>query len=459
MQLPIDSIKIGPRIRKDFGDIQALADSLSRHGQIQPIVVDKDNFLIAGERRLTAAKELGWTHIEAIPREDLDDVGKMEIELEENIRRKEFSWPEEVVGLSDLYDLRQGRYGRRTQGSDGAVGYGIKDAAMELDRSTGSVSMDLQLAKAIRDFPELCKEKSKVAAFKRYRVLRENALRREIAARTRQPEVLEETPASQEEEAESPNGDAPRVPIRKAGFKGHGLIYLGDSTHVLRSMPDESVDCLITDPPFGLGLFKAGDESSDRRLAHSAGHMYDDDPYKVINMLDNVFAQCARVLKRDGHAYVFFHHNRYQDILDMLERHFGDCVEPTPLVWIKNTPGIGEPNRNWVFAYEACFFINRGRPMAKPQQFNWLQYATIPPKTKIHPTEKPVLLLKHLVQASCVQGEIVLDPFAGSGSTLVAAIQQGCRFIGVELEEPFYNRIVDRVSLELGGLADAVGDA
>ena len=82
--------------------------------------------------------------------------------------------------------------------------------------------------------------------------------------------------------------------------------------------------------------------------------------------------------------------------------------------------------------------------MVKPQAFNVLRYDTV--QKKIHPTEKPPQLLRHLIQASCVQGEVILDPFAGSGSTLIAAIQMGCRFMGIELMEKFYRSAAERIA-------------
>lgn len=449
MKIKITDVNVGSRFRKDFGDIEELADSISRYGQLQPIILDEDNGLIAGERRLRASMHLGLEEVDIVYQKDLDEVVKKEIELEENIKRKAFNWPEEILALEKLYAMRKDRYGARVQ-KLGVDGYGVKDASEELERSFGSISMDLALAKGLHEFPELIDEKSKSSAFKRYKILKETKLRRELAARTRpandQEAELEPTEADEESDIKPP------TQIRKAGFKGHGIIYYGDSRLVLRDMPEATVDCLVTDPPFALGMFKSGEQHGDRRLVSNVGKMYDDDPHKVLDTIDQIMSHCARILKADGHGYVFFHHNRYNDILDILEKHFGDAVETTPVIWIKNTPGVGDPNRSWVYAYEPCFFINRGRALIKPQAFNYIRYDTVPPKDKTHPTEKPTILLRHLISASCVPGEIVLDPFAGSGSTLEAAVQQGCRFIGCEAIEDFYARIVDRMSLAIGEL-------
>jgi ParB family chromosome partitioning protein len=95
MLVPIEDIKVKERIRKDMGDLSAMADSLRRFGQISPIVITKKNQLIAGGRRLEAARSLGWRTINAVVAELPDEVTRLEYELEENIQRRDFT-PEEA---------------------------------------------------------------------------------------------------------------------------------------------------------------------------------------------------------------------------------------------------------------------------------------------------------------------------------------------------------------------------
>ena len=95
MLVLIDDIKVKKRIRKEMGDIAALADSMKRFGQISPILITKKNVLIAGGRRLEAARSLGWRTINAVTAEISDELTKLEYELEENIQRRDFT-PEEA---------------------------------------------------------------------------------------------------------------------------------------------------------------------------------------------------------------------------------------------------------------------------------------------------------------------------------------------------------------------------
>ncbi|GHV53891.1 chromosome partitioning protein ParB [Spirochaetia bacterium] len=103
MQIPIEDIIVKKRIRKDLGDIGALADSLKKFGQISPIMVSKKNVLIAGGRRLEAAKSLGWRTINAVIADIPGSLSKLEYEVEENRQRRDFT-PEELTEAAKKID-------------------------------------------------------------------------------------------------------------------------------------------------------------------------------------------------------------------------------------------------------------------------------------------------------------------------------------------------------------------
>jgi ParB family chromosome partitioning protein len=113
MQVPISDIKVKKRIRREMGDVAALAESLKRYGQISPIVISKKNQLIAGHRRLEAAKMLGWRTINAIISESANDLNRLELELEENIQRRDFSMEEIAEATKSLDRLRNPGFFRR----------------------------------------------------------------------------------------------------------------------------------------------------------------------------------------------------------------------------------------------------------------------------------------------------------------------------------------------------------
>ena len=106
MLVNISEIKVKKRVRKDLGDLDALKESLRRYGLLNPITIDNKNRLIAGERRLEAAKLLGWTNINAVVVNNISAITKLELELEENNQRKEFTDAELLEGYKRLERLR-----------------------------------------------------------------------------------------------------------------------------------------------------------------------------------------------------------------------------------------------------------------------------------------------------------------------------------------------------------------
>lgn len=106
MFVNIEDIKVKKRVRKDLGDLQPLMDSLRTYGLLNPISINSKFQLIAGERRLEAAKALGWTKINAIMIDSLDEIGQLELEMEENNQRKPFTEEELIEGYRRLDKMR-----------------------------------------------------------------------------------------------------------------------------------------------------------------------------------------------------------------------------------------------------------------------------------------------------------------------------------------------------------------
>ena len=113
MLVPIEDIKVNKRLRKEMGDIAALADSMKRFGQISPILISKKNVLIAGGRRLEAARSLGWRTINAIEIDVSDKLTKLEYELEENVQRRDFTAEEADEAVRKIQKLRNPSLFRR----------------------------------------------------------------------------------------------------------------------------------------------------------------------------------------------------------------------------------------------------------------------------------------------------------------------------------------------------------
>lgn len=106
MQIPIDDIKIGRRARQKIDGIEPLMDSLKRYGLLNPITVSARYRLIAGARRLEAARRLGWRTINAVVLEETDQALELELELEENTQRENLGDEELLAAFKRLERLK-----------------------------------------------------------------------------------------------------------------------------------------------------------------------------------------------------------------------------------------------------------------------------------------------------------------------------------------------------------------
>lgn len=113
MLVSIKDIKVKRRVRKDLGNLEDLKNSLRHYGLLNPITLNGKYELVAGERRLEAAKAIGWTSINANIIENLSEIAQLEMEIEENNQRKEFTDDELFEGYKRLERLRNPSIFRR----------------------------------------------------------------------------------------------------------------------------------------------------------------------------------------------------------------------------------------------------------------------------------------------------------------------------------------------------------
>lgn len=106
MNIPVDEIKVRKRVRKEIGDIQPLVKSIKRYGLLNPITINEKNELIAGERRLQAVKQLGWHMVPVVVIHNADPTAELEIEIEENVQRSDFTEDELMKAYTKLNKLR-----------------------------------------------------------------------------------------------------------------------------------------------------------------------------------------------------------------------------------------------------------------------------------------------------------------------------------------------------------------
>ena len=220
------------RIRKRVGDISKLAESIKRHGLLHPIVVKKTTVpykyeLVAGERRLMSCLLAGMSDIEANFKADIDDIEAKEIELEENIIRENLSWMEECEALRQLNELKVKRYGRAVPGTSNDKGWRVEDTAEAVGMSKTSAIRDVKLAKDLISNPSLVSRVSKMPKTAARKVLKQ-----EIEA------------------------DMLRRQVARNELKIDSSLLHGDCCDLIDTLADNSIDCVITDPPFAKDIIE-----------------------------------------------------------------------------------------------------------------------------------------------------------------------------------------------------------
>lgn len=163
MILKIKDVKIGQRVRDEYGDMQALAESIREHGLLHPIVVDSDYNLIAGCRRLLACERIGKKEIEAKVLEDISEKELRILELEENIQRKDLTELEKSKNLVELaeikgQELKEKEYfaesAKKSRGQPPKVN-GLKQVSEEIGIPIKTLHDAKQHVKAVEEFPPL----------------------------------------------------------------------------------------------------------------------------------------------------------------------------------------------------------------------------------------------------------------------------------------------------------------
>src|SRR3954452_2302077 len=198
-----------------------------------------------------------------------------------------------------------------------------------------------------------------------------------------------------------------------------------DAVEWLRAQPAESVDLLITDPAYE-SLEKHRAIGTTTRLKHSKGSSNDWFTVFPNARFAELFVEAFRVLARNSHFYLLCDAETMFVAKPEAER--AGFKFWKPLVWDKCTIGMGYHYRA---RYEFILFFEKGK-----RRLNDLGTADVIAAPRIrggYPAEKPWEVADVLIGQSSVRGEVVADPFMGSGSVGVAALRRGCRFLGNDL--------------------------
>lgn len=188
------------------------------------------------------------------------------------------------------------------------------------------------------------------------------------------------------------------------------------------SIPDESVDLILTDPPYGMQY----------RSPKWRRPMVGDDN---LAWFEPMIQEAYRVLKPNSHIYLFCNDHGLCTFREKLQE-AGFKVKRL-LVWVKDQHTSGDLRGDYASRTEFILFAQKGRRLLNGKRDTNVLFFKRAGKKRVHPTEKPEDLLRFLIEKSSSPGDLVLDPFAGSGTTCRAAKDLGRRYLGIEID-PYY---------------------
>lgn len=234
----------------------------------------------------------------------------------------------------------------------------------------------------------------------------------------------------------------------------YATLYNENCEVVLKDLEDKSVDLLLTDPPYNIGQFmhKRNTNLKQMRDNHFAFAGWDNMDYEEwYSKMDVFFKESARVVKDKGTLLMFMSLIKIETIISLAQKY--GFYYKTVGVWHKTNPMPRNMNLHFVNSTEAwVYFINNGTTGTFNNNgkvlHDFIETSLTTAKEKKfgkHPTQKPIKLITQLIKVLSDENDIVLDTFMGSGTTGVACELLNRRFIGIELEEKYFELTKKRI--------------
>lgn len=208
----------------------------------------------------------------------------------------------------------------------------------------------------------------------------------------------------------------------KSKLEKNRIIH-GDCIEVMKSIPNNLIDLIVTDPPYG------------DNIAYGWNN-------KIIKNNENplincqALVECYRVLKRNRSLYLFTNWKHYPFLTEFILRYTKFKIRHV-IVWKKHNFGLG-----WAFRhqYELIIVLEKGNPKYNLTNFSDVQSAHhINHDKESHPHEKPQDLIQKIIEHSTKEGQLIMDPFSGSGAICKGAKSINRKFIGIELDKKWFD--------------------
>lgn len=418
----------GNNPRRNDGAVEAVAESIRQFGFKVPIVADASGEIIAGHTRYKASKKLGLEKVPVIIADDLTDEQIRAFRLADNKTAELAEWDEDLLKLElDSIDIDMEAFGFE-----------------EFDIETGE-------------------------------------------------------PIAEEDGYEPEPPDNPVSALGDVWRLGEHILVVGDSTEpetIERAMDaleeGAEADLLLTDPPYNVALGQHMRPSEAKQLnRRTDGLVIDNDEWEddegFVEFLTSAFDAAMRRVRQGGAFYVWYASNQSKNVFTAAEG--ADMQVRQVIVWNKSIFAMGRQDYQW--KHELCLYgwkdgaahyftedrtlstvwdYPEGWEPEKAKKAELVEFAKKamaalepdvwdadkPSASRLHPTMKPIPLMARAIANSTKRGQIVLDPFGGSGSALIACEQMGRRCATVELDPHYADVIIDRWETFTGGKAEKV---
>lgn len=413
----LKDIKVPDRYRKDYGDMKEFVENIKDKGILQPISLNADMKLAAGGRRYAGAAMAELDEIPAIIHESKEELDRLEIELFENIHRKDMTWHEEAELTEAINTLHINKHGKKWSG---------RKTAEVVGKSIGMVSENLTLAKAAKELPELKNCKTRKDALKVIKKTIQNA---------------EVKRAVEEQKEKLGREDMDLVRIANANFRIENCF---DAMEDLAKMYEENktvpkTNFVEVDPPYAIDLaeIKKKEGITDARL-----EIYKEiDKAEYPNFLERLCKLIYRTTAENTWVIFWFGPTWVTETKKAL-LDAGFSVDDMWGTWVKgseDSEGAGQTNQPSLYlarAYEPFFIARKGSPkIQKPGRSNVFYHKPVPSGQKYHPTQRPLSLIQDIIDTFCYPTDITMVPFLGSGTTLLALYTRNMSGFGWELNK------------------------
>lgn len=225
-------------------------------------------------------------------------------------------------------------------------------------------------------------------------------------------------------------------------------IYLGDCLDIMPQIEDESIDLIVTDPPYKLTSFGSPGTMSGywTNKLTMQGKIFSNNDIDIEKYLPEFY----RILKANAHCYIMCNNSNLPHFFEVINKSNFRFIKL--LVWDKHTKICG---RYYMGQVEHIFLLRKGKdkPINDCGCSDLLSFSNFKREkdkdgNNLHDSIKPIPLMQCLIENSSQQGDIIFDPFIGSGTTALACIRSNRHYVGCEIDKHYYDVAINRIKQE-----------